>query len=171
MNYAENFKTELMSWLYKNGFYTVESLEFDSNFKYNLPEHIIYIGIKIEPDISDCFEKYLDGLNFQFEDVPAQVLAFLHELGHSQTIYDFSQDELMSFYFEKVTGTIIIDSSPEKEEQAKFKYWNVADERAANEWLVNFTNTHTEAFFELCALYTDCWNALCAHTDVYNLIN
>ena len=77
----------------------------------------------------------------------------------------------MSFYFEKVTGTIIIDSSPEKEEQAKFKYWNVTDERAANEWLVNFTNTHTEAFFELCALYTDCWNALCAHTDVYNLIN
>ena len=163
MNTVDTFKSELMNWLRECGFNDVKNLDFAIDFAYNIPDHKIHIGVQRYPEVSEWFVEFLDEYGFMFEDVPEPVLCFLHELGHNQTIYNFSDETLQFLAFRK-------NFTLSEGKEGMMAYWTLDDELAANKWLIDWTSNHIDEFFALCSIYSTCWNAMVDEVNVFDLI-
>ena len=112
---VNKFGTCVADWLYDNGFVDA-SISFDHDFSYNILEKCINIGTTSYPIVSKWFEEFLQKLGCEWHNIPEPVLCFLHELGHYNTISDFSEDELVFFQFRKtLCSTVNNDGDYQKE--------------------------------------------------------
>lgn len=162
----EDFKGGIMNWLRKYNFNTVDHIEFHLNSSYHIDEHVIRIGVYAQEESAEWFVDFLSERGLEWEGIPHPILQFLHELGHNQTVYDFSDVELLTYSFLKQG---IQDDDPH---QAAIEYWSLGDELAANLWAIDFINNSSEALIELCELFVDAWNELvddiCDEADSYD---
>ena len=138
-----SFKSEVVQWLCDNGFSSL-GVEMDSDFCYStgedtdfnyVEECVINVGTDRFDEIDKWFEQFLYEYGLEWMDL-GRVLPFIHELGHHNTIYSFSNSERLAMYYSKFD--IFFDEDVTMEEM--FKYWEMPDEFAANVWAVNFIN-------------------------------
>lgn len=138
-----SFKSEVIQWLCDNGFSSL-GVEMDSDFCYStgedtdfnyVEECVINVGTDRFDEIDKWFEQFLYEYGLEWMDL-GRVLPFIHELGHYNTIYNFSNLERLAMYYSKFR--IFSDEDTTMEEM--FKYWEMPDEFAANIWAVNFIN-------------------------------
>ena len=149
---AAEFRNGVMDWLHKYGFTDIVSVSYNLYSSFNMDEHEIRIGTEALHGVDKWFEEFLVERGLEWENIPSPVLQFLHELGHSQTVYEYTDDELMMFHLVKeFTGET--DACKE----SAMQYWKVADELAANNWLVDFANREIDAMKELCQWFIDNW--------------
>ena len=136
----KEFHDEIVKWFGRNGFDNVDvCFDFDS-FGYNFDKCIINIGVGYEPEAGRLFEQFLYEYGMEYVGFYDSVLAFLHELGHYNTVYNFNRQSLSMYNFIKVF-------------QDSFGYWEVPDEMAANIWVVDFVNENIGAVEELCNIF------------------
>jgi hypothetical protein len=140
-----SFKSEVVQWLCDNGFSSLD-VELNSDFYYSTGEDIdfnyvdecvINIGVDRFDEIDKWFEQFLYEYGLEWMDL-GRVLPFIHELGHYNTVYSFSNSERLAMYYNKFW--IFSDEDTTMEEM--FKYWEMPDEFAANVWAVNFINNN-----------------------------
>lgn len=138
-----SFKSEVVQWLCDNGFSSL-GVELNSDFCYSTGEDtdfncvgecVINVGIDRFDEIDNWFEQFLYEYGLEWMDL-GRVLPFIHELGHHNTIYSFSNSERLAMYYSKFR----IFSDEEVTIEEMFKYWETPDEFAANVWAVNFIN-------------------------------
>ena len=138
-----SFKSEVVQWLCDNGFSSLD-VELDSDFCYSTGEDtdfnyvgecVIKVGTDRFDEIDKWFEQFLYEYGLEWMDL-GRVLPFIHELGHHNTIYNFSNFERLAMYYSKFR----IFSDEEVTIEEMFKYWETPDEFAANVWAVNFIN-------------------------------
>lgn len=138
-----SFESEVVQWLCDNGFSSL-GVELDSDFCYStgedtdlnyVDECVINVGTDRFDEIDKWFEQFLYEYGLEWMDL-GRVLPFIHELGHYNTIYSFSNAERLAMYYSKFD--IFSDEDTTMEEM--FKYWETPDEFAANVWAINFIN-------------------------------
>ena len=138
-----SFKSEVVQWLCDNGFSSL-GVEMNSDFCYSTGEDIdfnyvnecvINVGVDHFDEIDKWFEQFLYEYGLEWMDL-GRVLPFIHELGHHNTIYSFSNSERLAMYYSKFR----IFSDEEVTIEEMFEYWEMPDEFAANVWTVNFIN-------------------------------
>lgn len=162
---AYEFLNGLKDWLQKYKFDNVFDIKFDECSCYAIQQHCITIGIMRSDAIEDAlFEEFLIENGMEANGFPPVVLQFLHELGHSQTIHIFSDDELKYFRFIKHMTSYTEDTK-------KFikTYWAIDDELAANKWAINFINTSCDAVIELCQFFIDNWNSMIKEAKILSI--
>lgn len=121
---------KLKKWLAENGFSDV-NVKTSDFFGYNLTTKTILVGEYIE-DGTEYFPEFLNEYGCDYADqIPLPILAFLHELGHYNTIHTYSPVALALFNINKVDcdGT---------DKQRAFHYWTVPDEFTANMWAIEY---------------------------------
>ena len=124
----------LNAWLEKNGFIGVKAEENDV-FAYNMTKRVIYMGKELESGVEN-FPEFLDKNGCDYAaDVLLYMLAFLHELGHFNTIHSYSEMELLLFDAMKIVNGR--DENLSIKEKA-FVYWSVPDEWDANNWEIQY---------------------------------
>ena len=153
---VETFFSYLRGWLRKNNLWNVKHFALDRGFGYcELLNHTLYIGVEEEkPEIQQWFIEFLEENGLLWEEIPVPILAFLHEVGHSETLPYFNKEDNFAFYVNKMAF------KGKWDRQTAFDYWSVPDEFAANTWLIEFVNNHIDAVIELINLYADNWNNL-----------
>lgn len=149
---AIEFRNGIIDWLHKYGFTNVKSVVCHTDSAYDMENHEIRIGLEKIENVDEWFEEFLIERGLGWENIPSPVLQFLHELGHSQTVHDYTQEQLMMCRFLK---DFIGPTDVSKE--SAIKYWKIMDELAANEWLINFANKEIDAIAELCQWFIDHW--------------
>lgn len=131
-------KKDIEKWLINNGFQV--RIAQDTEYSYNFYEKIIYIGGDTVKTTAELFKHCLKQLGcLRVQEFNIHTLAFLHELGHYNTVSSFKNEELIFFATIK---EIIATLHNDDEKTANLKYWNIPDELAANNWVVDFINTH-----------------------------
>ena len=132
--------TKINKWLASHNFEcTCELGESEDDFCYDHSTETIYIGTLAENSVKP-FMKYAKSLGF-YINAPIEVLAFLHELGHYNTL-DFiddevlDRDEFIKTLMEKVPNTNLTVKAK------YFIYHRLAMEKAATLWAINYANTH-----------------------------
>ena len=91
----KEFHDEIVRWLGRNGFDNVDvCFDFDS-FGYNFDKCIINIGVGYEPEAGRLFEQFLYEYGMGYVGFYDSVLAFLHELGHYNTVYNFNRQSII----------------------------------------------------------------------------
>lgn len=148
------FKASIMDWLRQNGFNDVKTVMLAEEFGYEIDSHIINFGVCSLDIIGDWFEDFLLDNGCQYHDIPKPLLAFLHELGHNQTVYDFSTEEVA--WCRLLKNTI----DPEHGREHCNRYWSIPDEMIANEWVVSFINNHITAIINLFEIYNKWWSLM-----------
>lgn len=148
----------LTDWLKNNGCEEIKIHFNPDGFFYNIETKEIALAIETDPETDEYFidfleEKGCDVVNY----VPTPVLAFLHELGHYHTIYDYEQMELMFYNF--IKEAIGADDHMSEREKA-FAYWESPDELDANMWAINFMmdTENTEALNELINIFGEIYS-------------
>lgn len=151
-----DFQNKLKDWLNENGFSEVKEIQLGPEFAYDINKQSIIIGLTDDHLVGEWFEEFLSSYGCKYSDIPYTILAFLHELGHNQTVNQFTSDELIYCALVKTTHKIK-DLNNLKE--YLFEYWCVPDEFAANKWLINFVNTHVVAIANLWTnVFEPFWN-------------
>lgn len=155
------FKTNVEKWLSENGYEV--GIEVTTNFAYNRIDNQICFGVVNNEKVGKWFSEYMikKGCNYA-KDIPWPVLAFIHELGHFNTIDQFSEEELILFSFMKESKTKM------KKKSSMFSYWSMPDEDAANTWAVHFLNEQKDKLIELCELLATEWeNLVNSESELY----
>ena len=124
------------------------------------------MGINSHENIGAWYEAFLVNLGCEYTDIPEYILCFLHELGHSQTIYDFSDQDLKWCRLMKDFTHDIEDYH-----ESVNKYWNVADELAANKWAVEFINNHVDQVIALWKIFDKNWETIRKDAVVNFVVN
>ena len=82
-------------------------------------------------------------------DIDIFYSAFLHEVGHSRTYWDFDEDELDEYY----KTVHLMDEEPNSfAEGIEYVYSRLPIEYEATRWAVNYINTYPERIKELVDL-------------------
>jgi len=148
------FKLNIINWLYDHNI-QIDDIKFGNDFGYDIENNTVIIGLNRYPEIEHWFQKYIERRT-QWENVPIQVLQFFHELGHSQTIINFSDVELVAYdiakknFREEANNKLTIEYMN--------KYMGMPDEQAANHWMTRYMNMHHEDFGEFIEYFVINWN-------------
>ena len=140
------FEEKINEWMIRNGFGDLEVID-DDEFMFEIDSKIIYFGV-VSNSEGRWFEQFLHEYGLKYSGIPDEILALMHEIGHSRTIDYFDQTDLDEDYAAK-NVIFFMDSSCEQ----MHTYWNLPMEFAANMWAVDFINNHIDAINELCAIY------------------
>lgn len=160
------FKNKIISWLRDNGCTNVEEIKLTREFTYCRIDKTINIGIVDQPTVGTWFEDFLLDNGCEYENIPYPLLAFLHEVGHSQTIENFNEEELTWCSLMKESPV-----DPEDKKYSVFKYWKIPDEWAANEWLINFVNQHITAVANLWTdIFIPLWEKMLDEDNVWEIV-
>ena len=157
------FRDGIQNWLQKYNMPKI-NLDFSQDFAFDFKSDTLYIGVEAFEDVDEYFNEYLEKHGFEWENVPAPVLAFLHELGHANTIHDFNDSQIVFFDFCKQLA-----NQQDDEKEAMFAYWDVPDEYAANRWLIDFSEENIDAMMELVQVYSEKWNDMVKTIDVSSI--
>ena len=121
-------------WLKRNGFAAKCVFVKGDELAYDPNDNIILVAKHYLDEPDTFFMRCLRNLGLT-GDFDAVTLSILHELGHSQTCPMFTEKEWEKCVVEKFA--IAVNTEPMSEE-GLLKYWEVADEYAANNWAVMF---------------------------------
>lgn len=144
MRFTKDTTKAIRKWLKKNGFNT--TCVFGSEFEYDPTTNKIEMpkvyDNEFDTDFIHCLREL--GLKYDFDCI---TLSILHELGHHETEKYFSEDEWDMCALEKMA----LEMSEDISSQSEFLkyYWNVANEKSANVWLVNYVNLFSDKVQEL----------------------
>ena len=110
-------------------------VEYDAEFQY----HILTDLITVTPNISYNYEEFMRfALSRGLELNPGPwVLAFFHEVGHSQTLLEDWLDEYMDDYFET------------RDRLRLTAYMEHPVELAATDWAIDYINNNKEEVMQL----------------------
>lgn len=107
----------------------------DTDFGYYPNEKLITYAFVISEKHDKWFAEYLrDVKHFQYWDSEMWLISFFHELGHYNTINNFSNKELKEYYQQKEVSA--------DDKDAYFNYFALPIEDAATQWAIDFINTH-----------------------------
>jgi len=128
---------KINKWLKEHNFYSrVKSSDY---FCYNTIDDLIYVSKEIPDHIND-YKYYCNSLGLS-KNVNDRTLCFLHELGHSETIWDINDYVCL---FDRFISRII-----DKPSRSKFNrrlkcnlYYRLPTERAATKWAIDFINNN-----------------------------
>lgn len=119
--------------------------EFCFNYKEN------YIAVML-PEYATNDDKiwenfmldYVDAeYNFNIQPEEMDLFSLLHEIGHQQTFYDFTPDDLVKY-------VDALDAIPEgNNPDDLFAYRQLSLEKAADEWAIEFMRQHRDDLLEL----------------------
>lgn len=144
----QNFKNDVMNWLQKYGCNEVRDIISGSEYAYWIEDHTIMVGSEVFDCTADWFVEYLENRGCECYGISDDVLSFLHEVGHSMTIHSIADDDL-AFY-----GNLKhMFWNEDKLKDSVMVYWNIPDERAANEWEIQFINENPDAVIELMEIF------------------
>ena len=142
------FEEKINDWMIRNGFGDIEVMD-DDEFMFEIEEKVIHFGI-VSNSEGRWFEQFLHEYGLKFSGIADEVLAFLHEIGHSRTMDYFTEADLEEDCLAK-NVIFFMDSSCAQ----MHAYWDLPMEFAANMWAVDFINSHIDAVNELCAIYKE----------------
>lgn len=139
---------KLMAWCEENGFDVEIKRSENKEFYYDYPSATIYCG-KENPKEEKIWFSFVEKLGLKHIDVPIDVQAFLHELGHFETIDDMGDEdweELTLFSLIKNDKSLSIDD-------ITLAYYNLNIERVATEWMVNYINNNLATVQKLYKIF------------------
>ena len=162
---AAEFKNGIMDWLKKNEIEeNVDTIIFNAHSYFDWESNIVALGVYDEGDVINWFEEFLVDHGLEWTGILPPVLALLHEVGHSKTVY--SLDETQRFICHVLKDLL---GPTDGSKEAAFDYWNVQDEADANNWVVEFVNNHADAVVELhqyfIANWDDCLGEMTAEVE------
>ena len=140
------FEAELKNWLDKNGFSGIDVID-DDEFMYNFEENEIHFGV-VSTSEGIWFEQFVYEYGMEHCSIIPEVLAFLHEIGHSKTMNFFGSEDL-----EADSTAKFVLSMDGYSQDTMVKYWELPMEFAANVWAIDFVNNNIDAVEELCGIY------------------
>ncbi len=154
MGIAVSALTEkLLQWMEENGFESID-LTIDNDFYYDVTYNYIALGLKTEAVVGYWITDFFLSLGNQWEGIDGPIYCFLHELGHSQTLKNFTQKERETAHR---SAFMFMFLEPNKENT--FLYWNGQIELAANKWAVDFLNTaNQDVIMSLVTIFDKYWN-------------
>ena len=162
---AAEFKNGIMNWLKKNGIEeNIDTIIFNEHSYFDWKNNVVAIGVYDEGDVINWFEEFLVDHNLKWTGIMPPVLALLHEVGHSKTVYSLE-------YSERIMCRMLKDllGPTNGSKEAAFDYWNIRDEADANNWAVEFINNHIDAVTELhqyfISNWEDCLNEMTAEAE------
>ena len=135
---------ELNNWLEKNEFKVRVRGDADDFCWYGCSNTIEY-SVRAADKHLRLWSQLLDSLGLNAIIDPFYS-AFLHEVGHSITYWDFTEEEIEEYY-ETLES---MDEEPDSfVEDITWTYFHLPMEIVATEWMVNYINSHFEAVKEL----------------------
>lgn len=144
---------ELLQWMEKNGFESID-LTIDDEFYYDANYNCIALNFKTEAIVGYWMIDFFSSLGNQWENIDGPIYCFLHELGHSQTLKNFTYEEKTAAFQSTAIFTLL-----ESNKENTFLYWNTPIELAANKWAVNFLNTtNPNTIMSLITIFVKYWN-------------
>lgn len=146
------FEYKLQEWLKENGFEC--AIQFGDDFAYDRESNVLQVGCVGYPIVCRWFEQFLYEYGLEYKGIYDPVLALLHELGHTMTLDQFSEEELRLFDFTK----FLLEDERMTNSDKMFQYWSILDEFSANLWEIEFINTNIDCVCELCEIYRLYWN-------------
>ena len=133
-------------WLKKYGFEArVRGVDEDFFWYHN---NTISYSFFFPVDASENWSRLMEelGCNYSIDEF---YTAFLHELGHSHTYWDFEEEELDEYY----DILKLMDKEPSSfAESIHYIYTHLPVEYEASRWAVNYINTYPERVKELVDL-------------------
>ena len=141
----EKITEALNDWLKKYNFDVCVDY-MGSNFQWEWDENLIIYSFLASENTVKVWNEFLDELGCNYI-IDQFFSAFLHEVGHSITYWDFEEDELDE-YFDDVAWIQESDESSFSEGSLR-TYFNLPVEIAATRWAVRFINDNADAVREL----------------------
>ena len=135
---------ELNNWLEKNGF-EVRVLGDADDFCWWECDNAIEYSVRATNKNLHLWSELLDSLGLNAIIDPFYS-SFLHEVGHSITYWDFTEEEIEEYY---ETLKYMEEEPSSFAEDLIWTYFNLPLEIAATKWMVNYINSHFEAVKEL----------------------
>jgi hypothetical protein len=150
----DKFESTLMNWLKDNSIDSVWAIRFGLEYAYEIDTHTIVIGTDSSSEDDELFMSYCEDRGCRCAGIPSNIMSFLHEVGHSQTIHQMMAED--DKFIDKCNACkkFWYDNAMTAREGI-LGYWSSPDEAAANEWEMRFINEHQGAVVELY----DLWNS------------
>lgn len=143
------FEEKVKTWLDKYGFKDLDVVD-DDEFLYDIDNQIVYLGV-VSTSEGTWFEQFMYEYGLNYIGIVPEVLAFIHELGHSRTIDAFNENDITNDSRSKA----LVGYMSYSYKQMSI-YWELPIEFAANMWAIDFINTHMDAVQELCDMWEVC---------------
>ena len=136
----------LNHWLKKYGF-DARIRGVDEDFFWYHDNTIAY-SFFFPVEAAENWARLMEELNCEYV-IDEFYSAFLHELGHSHTYWDFDDEELDEYY----ETLELMDKEPSSfAEGIEYVYTHLPVEYEASRWAVNYINTYPERIKELVDL-------------------
>ena len=136
----------LNHWLKKYGFSArIRGVETDFFWYHN---DTISYSFFFPQEAVDNWTSLLEELGCKY-DIDLFYTAFLHEVGHSKTYFDFTEEEIQEY---DETLRLIDDEPASFAEGIDYVYSHLPIEYEATRWAVNYINTYPERIKELVDL-------------------
>lgn len=133
----------LNAWCEANGFDVCVVDSDDGHFWYEDETETVYFGHADEDE--STWLGFVKSLGLEKADViPIEVQALLHEIGHNQT-FDILDDEDWEIY-------AIAQMAWKDDSDSQLMYYNLAVEKEATLWAINYMNTHFDECMELAQM-------------------
>ena len=133
---VKRVEKELNKFLKQFGLNAVLSTEF-----YYLPAKNKVAFTFIEAPNDKWFMEFFNSLAPEIECCEF-LASLLHEVGHSATYEDFSDEDWDMYYLR--CDSLEANGHAASDREINFEYFNLPTERAATEWAIEFMRSHTE---------------------------
>lgn len=133
--------------------------DFDSDFSYDPTEERVYFTIAVSERSDRLFKKYILD-HFHFEVPSIFMISLLHEVGHFQTLTDFSQLRIKTAHQAKKSIENELDSlTPDDPlfDEVYSNYFDLSIEKVATAWAVDYYRNNRE---RCDSFYNEFLNAL-----------
>ena len=133
----------LNNFLLENHFDETAKYVAESDSYYDSGEELIVLGGLTVPTADEIFIKYCSSLGLSYE-VDIEVLSFLHELGHGETLHIMTEEDEID---RNLTITLRNLLGAESKEYFMM-YFTTPIEAIATKWAVDFCNKNIEKYVQ-----------------------
>lgn len=124
--------------------------DLDSDFSYDSEDDRVYFSIIVSERSDRLFKQYISN-EFHFDVSNIFIISLLHEVGHAQTLWQFSQKQIQSAHRAKKS----IEKKLEKNNSDEIysQYFDLSIEKAATAWAVNYYKNNKARCDEFYSLF------------------
>ena len=133
---VQEITNALNAWLEKHGF-TARADGLCTDFGYWIDKDTIDYSLTTTEKIRDSWNSWIEEVGCEYV-IDFFYSAFLHELGHSETIDQLTDEEW------EISSAALLDPSI-----TYCEYYHLPRELAATQWAVDYINNHTREVTEL----------------------
>ena len=109
--------------------------DFDSDFQYDPTDNTVYFTIIYSERSDRLFKQYIEN-KFDFTIPNLFTISLLHEVGHSFTLFDFSEKEMKRMKKEKKAIEKALEKNDTDEKYSE--YFDLPVEKVATAWAINY---------------------------------